>query len=308
MSTKNMKVTGTVSGPIFDILSDAALSTVLIAPEQHQAVRQRIEGILLEFTDEVRLRVEVDVARRHVHVSRRFVERLWTSAYAYWVLYDSFFSGRRVDTLEEVDLTADPKVFRAMQLLKWSRLSETDPQAAVWPDGLPRPPTSFVGPTDERVATELTLCAMAFSLHHELAHAHFQHEPTPRGRELAPDSIEQERQADYEAARIVLESCPEDAKRKRALGVVVALLTLVSESIHRGSEPLTSHPRSFDRLVNTLERHVQDVDHACWGFAAAAMTLHLNNVGIATPAMVFESARAIVEHYADLLSARPERR
>ena len=189
-----------------------------------------------------------------------------------------------------------------MHLLRWAFDSAVSGNGKPWPAHLPRPTKSPPLESHEQVATEVMLCALAFLLHHELAHRRLSHAPVAAGC----TSIDQERDADYEAAAWILGTCGGDVFDKRALGVTVALAILVALRIHMGSDAASTHPRSFDRLINTLDRHVHDPNHICWGVAIIIFKLHMDRAAIAVPEIPYDTCRAVAEAYADMLAARSE--
>src|SRR6185369_1744256 len=103
------------------------------------------------------------------------------------------------------------------------------------------------------------------------------------------DSIEQEREADYEAAACILG--PAHAAdihgarfTTRSLGITIALAVLVAIGIHTGRHGGATHPRDFDRLINTLQRHIPDPQHKAWEMAVAILRLHMDSERIGAPA------------------------
>jgi hypothetical protein len=120
------------------------------------------------------------------------------------------------------------------------------------------------------------------------------------------EDIESERDADYQAANWILSKVKEDSPefKKRALGASIALGILAAKGIHTGKHGGTTHPRDFDRLVNTLDRHIKNPKHVIWFFVVAILTLHLDNAGIqrSVPKGPFSSARECVDSYVEILS------
>jgi hypothetical protein len=128
-------------------------------------------------------------------------------------------------------------------------------------------------------AYQVTLCAVAFLLHHELAHARLRHEPLPPGA----SSIEHERDADYEAASWILGAAKGKQFDKRTLGVAVSLAAMVGLRLLIGSDPARTHPCSFERPINTLAAHIHDPNHQAWGLAIVILTLYLDRERIPVP-------------------------
>lgn len=185
-----------------------------------------------------------------------------------------------------------------MKLLKWAYDSwiKKDSQTP-WPDNLPKPVIQPQKGTMESVADELSLCATAAYLHHELAHIRLNH--------TGDSTIEQEREADYAKADWILDhGLPlTDYKFiKRALGIAVALEVLTAYGIYTNKFGGKTHPCSYDRLVNTVSKHVTDSNHIVWAVIAVTLKLHLDNRKVQTPDVEYENFMECVNAYADLMS------
>jgi hypothetical protein len=144
------------------------------------------------------------------------------------------------------------------------------------------------------------LCAVAFLLHHELAHFRLRHPYRDPGQE----SVEQERQADADAARWILAGCTGEILQKRSIGAMIAFITLVAKAIYCAPKEVPTHPPSFDRLLRSLQPYLPDPHHAAWGMAVIITKLHLDNAGIDAGQKTFQSARDVAEAYALLLPDR----
>jgi hypothetical protein len=207
-----------------------------------------------------------------------------------------------VESGAEVDLRAKPALEEAVQLLDWAFDSWLNGETEAWPEGLPRPVAGPQTGSDHHVADELCLCATAYLLHHELSHLSLKH--------TAGDDPEKERDADYAAADWILNGVGEEDDRfkKRILGVALTLLVTVQNGIHSGHYGGQSHPRSFDRLIHTLDRHVRNQNHVVWFFAATMLKLHLDNTErcLLIPEGPFNSGRHCVDSYVEALSRDQE--
>ncbi len=288
------------SSPVLALARNVAEAIVLIAPERVEATRALINGLVLEIPNRTPALCRIEAGRKRIELTRKMLEHLWCCSYAYWILYSTHVAGKMFVTPTTVDLTEDAKTKSAMQLLRWSLndcLTGNDTQ---WPETLPRPTANPAHASDEHVANEIMLCAAAFLLHHELAHHRLRHTYLPSG----PASIEQEREADYEAAGWILGGCEGQTLMKRAVGTAIALSILVAERIHLGSDEARSHPRSFDRLINTLQRHIRDPNHVAWGISIVILKLHMDKMHVDAPVKVYDSFKDVAEAYAEVLAAR----
>lgn len=295
------------SSHIDHLLPLVANAVYAIAPERLDALKEACRDATLEFLDHGGFRCLYRPDGKAIVVSTGVVEICWAASHAYFVLYSQVVAGKKEDTPRQVDLTLNPDVKAAMDLLAWAYRRFLDSQSEPWPAGLVRPIPSPQKGSPENIADELALCVIAFLIHHELAHHRLGHQGV--GPDASSDdrawSIEQERDADYEAAGWILDRIePTDAAfTKRALGVAIGLGVLTAYGIHTGDHGGLQHPRSFDRLMNTLDRHLDDEYHVVWAMVVSIVNLHLNSVGVTPPPVVHESFRSCVDSYIEILAA-----
>jgi hypothetical protein len=292
-----MRVDGDLGdGPIAEIAKAIGLSVVLCAPERHEQMAVLMRGLTLTFTNEDKHRCACLVDGKTIFISRGLLEHLWASAHAIWVVYDRHLNGKKIDKPLVLNATDDPVIARALHLLSWS----LRPAKSEWPNDSNKPTANPAFASDEQVATELMLMATAFLLHHELAHYRLSHPPTTR----TPESIENERDADREAARWLLESAPEAQQEKRLLGVAIGLAALVCWDIRGSGVASDSHPRPIDRWINTLSEFAPNDHHPAWAISAMLLKIYLDHAGIRIPEVQYESTRAVCEAIADVLAER----
>ncbi len=268
-------------------------SLVLIAPERVEAVREVLEGLTIVLRDGEYPVCSIDVESKTIELSMPVIEQTWCTSFAHFTFYTKVLAGKLITTPTTVDLTVDPDLSAAMRLLSWC-FDRRGP----WPPNLPRPLAQPPEASDLHVANEVAVCAAAFQLHHELAHYRLGH----RFSKESVISIDQERDADYEAADWILGRCPPEAFNKRAFGIAASLITLVGEAIRQRNLGGRSHPRAVERLVNTLDRHIPRSDHVVWGFTMGVLKLHLDNARIAVPELVYDTPRDAIEAYVEVLS------
>lgn len=290
-----------MESPIRHVMQHVHEAVVNIAPELRERFASDYDEFVLEYLDDYKWICDVDVARKHIRVSRKVMEVLWAAAFAYFRLYLAIQerTGDRVSVSAEFEFATDAPLRDSVDILHWAMSTWLNESDEVWPPHLPNPIQNPQHASDEHVADELSLCAIAFILHHELAHIRLQH--------LGGSELDSERDADIEASAWVLghledENDPQFVKR--ALGVATALEVLVAKGIHTQAYGGGSHPRSFDRMMNALDRHISDHNHPTWFFVSAILKLHLDNTshGAEIPDREFESGRACVDAYVDALS------
>lgn len=294
-----------VSSPVDPLLRHLAPALANIVPERIDAIFAATADHTLFIVDDARFVCHFDHTTKTITISRGVVEVMWALSHAYFVLFDRVLAGRLVTAPVVFDLTTNADLKRAMETLAWALNRHLHGDSDDWPATLPHPVPKPAQDSDESVSDELALCAVAFLLHHELAHSRFKHLPLPEGA----DSIDQERQADYEAAEWILGRLDGPSQqmdpffRKRTLGVSVALTFMVAVGIHSGSHGGKKHPRHFDRLINTLDRHISDPNHPTWSFIIGPLALHMDSAQLTRPTGPFDSFRACADAYAERLAA-----
>jgi hypothetical protein len=270
------------------LLRHLPAALVDIAPERADELRAVSEGLSLAIVDDPKFVCHYTPNAKLISISTGVIEVLWAASHAYLVLHE------RVLAQKHVDPHADHVVSDAIVLLEWGFKRFVEKTNAAWPDELPRPP--------ENAADELALCAVAFILHHELAHHRLGH---PVTMDL-PWKLDQERDADYAAADWILQGVAEDDARftKRALGIATALAVLAAYGVHTDRHDGETHPRSFDRLFHTLSRHIRDDCDKVWAFVVGILELHMTNAGFKLPSVIHSSFKSCVDSYVEILAAK----
>ncbi|MGI8547328.1 MAG: phage exclusion protein Lit family protein [Gemmatimonadaceae bacterium] len=242
------------------------------------------------------------LGEKAIVITARMTDLLWAVTYAHWIFYTRFCAGVMPDGAT-VDLTQRADLTPVLTLLSWATEELRAPAGTPWPDTLPQPVTrTTFSPTDdateERVVDELTLAALAFILHHELAHLYI----TP---EVGESSIDHERACDLAAgAWIFGEPAPEGdrAAEKRAVSVAAALLFIASIDLTRTHAP-TDHPIGVDRLADVLDPYIDVFRESVWGFAVGILALHAKG-DVSIPPVEHETFRSAAIAYRDAVRAR----
>lgn len=294
-----------MASPIRHVMAHIHEAIVNIAPEQRDSFASEYDDFVLEYLDDHRWICDVNVANRYIRLSRKVMEVLWAASFAYFRLYLAIVArtGGRASVSAEIEFANEVRLGEAADLLRWAMSSWLNRTADPWPRTLPAPFPHPPHASDEHVADELSLCAVAVILHHEFNHIRLQHQ--------GASELDSERDADHAATDWVLGQLEEqdDAFKKRALGVATALAVLVAKGIHTRAYGGDSHPRSFDRLMYSLDRRIDDPNHQVWFFVAAILKLHLDNAshGAEVPDRAFDSGQECVDAYVDALSRIPSR-
>jgi hypothetical protein len=205
--------------------------------------------------------------------------------------------GKKIIQKTEINLHEDLEVKNAMRLLKWIYESWLNNENTPWPDDLPKPIENPRKGIMENVADELCLCSIAYLIHHELAHIRLHHS--------GGSNIDIEKEADAEATDWLLNHSLDEWDYKfikRALGIAVAFEVLTARGIYTRKFGGITHPYSYDRLFQNLDKYINDPQHIVWALIASTLKLHLDNKNIKTPEVVYADFKECVNSYIDLLS------
>lgn len=270
-----------------------------IAPEHGRDLDLRTRDVTMAVVDSPVFRCEATAGYKLIVLSTRTIELTWAFSYAWWVFYQTVPMGTKADGKVH-DMPAHPVLANALRLLDWAVKERSGGAGEAWPENLPMPSARRRFGSSEHVADEMTLVGAAFMVLHELAHTYL---------DPGVDDLMHERECDQEAARWMLgdEDVPSDQRRKRALGLAVALLLIATKGIHTGDHDGRVHPLDFDRLVDTLKAHVKADADDVWGFVVGIMSLHLTEVGLTPPRVEFENFYDCALAYRELLRHRLER-
>lgn len=285
------------------VLRHLPTSIYAVAPERADRLQSSVADCRLSLVDDSAWICEVAPKIKEIRVSVGTMTILWCFSHAYVVLHDRVFLRWMTAGGGDVDLTTDPVVAAAMRLLQWAMIgwkTGSRPNWTwSWPGGVLMPVEHAAEGSPENVADELALVAAAFLVHHELAHVYLRHGPCGPGAE----SIDQERDADGEAASWLLSGLHHDDHRfvKRALGIATALGASTALGIHTGYYGGSTHPRHFDRLKHALDPYIPVEHHKVWQFIILALKLHIDNVGLSVASRTFDSGRECFESYLDVL-------
>ena len=271
-----------------------------IAPERRKEFKSEFgTGIELDCDDSNR--VWIDLNRPRITFGTRYLEALWVRAYAYWCIFDEIQQKHPAHIeLFELDLRDSPRTQEAGDLLAWAVNRDLGKLVTGWPAQLPKPIADPTKDSDHNMADHLFLVAIAFLALHELMHLKLKHDPALSGA----DAVMQQREADYEAAEWVLRNASDDrAFVKRALGIGLAFLSLMSREIYVGPEGWPTHPPGYDRLYYTLEREIDEEHAVVWWFAETALRLHLCNYDVDfDDDRQFDTAKEAVNYLCNVIS------
>jgi hypothetical protein len=284
------------ASPLAKLLPSIPEALYTIAPEHLDALRDALSGAALAVSGEPRWIARYEFAPKTIRLSMRTFEIVWCASFAYLALHDLVWIPGLSAGRSQADLTSDPRVARAMELLRWAL------QAADNEDSAPRDVVDEARLDALRgAADELSLCAIAFVLHHELAHHRLLH-----NHQAVDDaaSVDRERDADREAASWMLGGVARGTPeyRKRLLGAAMATAYLTTLALERGKLAAKNHPRPFDRLFNLLDERTDGPEDRAWCFAMGAVKLHLDHLEISASGGPFDDCRDALNAYVEQLA------
>lgn len=295
----NVELPSTTASPIEPFLKAVVSTFATVAPERMDQLWESLNGVRVKVLDDNRWVCRAHLTERRVELSTRFLEAMWCYAYAVCVFYRNEAAGK--EPMGLVETISNSETLEAMALLRWCLVEQLGGEDATsWPQELPQPGRPDAPPSETyALVNELFLMAVGFVLHHELAHLRLKHHSDG-------DSLDQERDADAAASDWILSGVGDrDQFKKRAIGVALALLVIVSRGIHSGDWDGRTHPRRFDRLMNVLERHVP-TEHDAWPLIVAVLSLHTFNAGMDIPDGEFTSWLDIVSAFIERFAAEAE--
>jgi hypothetical protein len=250
-----------------------------VAPEREEELREIMEKDSVEHKEVGRksFTFAADTVENNILYSVVGLEFLWAASYTYWVLYQKAQdASKRGD--DEIFFDDHPDLQNAVELYEWALNKCLNQASKQWPQHLPSPSNNPVCGSHEHAATELAACAAGWILHHELAHIRLDHSATTVGA----TAKREEKEADECATEWVMSKVRDPKKKqKRALGIAVGLLVIVSIDLGRGSFTSQSHPESFKRLHEALSGLNLGPNHEVYSFACLMMKLNVSRSNLA---------------------------
>lgn len=264
-----------MNSPILELEPYIRSAANTVAPErQHELVDViAAKALHLELTDEIR-EISIHPPTGRVRLGLSSLEHLWSAALFYYCLYSDYANAQR-SGLSKFDTAQHARTNTAMDLLNWATNQWRSGIRGGWLSAL-RPSSNPPELSDSHVANELFMAALAWTVHHEYAHARLNHP----ARELVNAALE-EKDADLAATDWIFEKAPSARHlRKRALGVVVAILALDVLEHAQNDPPATSHPRAYERLSYCMNRYAEAEDDEAFAFALCGMQFNLQQRGV----------------------------
>jgi hypothetical protein len=273
-----MAETVALRSPVLLLEKQVAGAAFAIAPEREHELLGVAPNFSLALSNDRKFSIRVNMSTHEATLPIATLEYLWACAYLFWVLYQEYIAAQQRNH-KRIDLSTKRSVCEAIDLFNWARNNQATSGVEAWPKALPRPESNS---SDEAVsvANELFLAAIAWIIHHEIAHV--------RAKHVAMHNIyvvRQEQEADEMATDWILGKCEDPGSRqKRQLGMITALLATQLLDEPPGSDTyVRTHPPTVERLYACLERALVDDDASPRAFAVVAMQLQLSQFDLSIP-------------------------
>ena len=218
-----------------------------------------------------------------VNVPRRCLYRMKANAFSYYSAVDGAQS--KINGTSDAD--SDGRLSNSSKLLTWAvrtdvatslddgstfSLGEIPPGLADLYDGC-------VKPSQLAVADEVFKMAVAWVLHHEIAHVRLQHLAPP-----GPDSIREEYEADQSAIDWLLkvDGLALADRIARYFGIATGLGWLSALNVYIGPGSGKTHPPAGRRFVSGIEymtRGLGEEAELPWAVCQMILLLHAQNAG-----------------------------
>ena len=179
--------------------------------------------------------------------------------------------------MSEYQTAKDGDDWNALRLYRWALKSTGAKRLEDWPSDLPRPVRTPVHGSLIHAGTELFLVAVAWILLHEVGHVEGGH----RSEAIAVTAKSEEHEADAFATDWLLDGITDEGfLLKRALGIAVGNLVLLTLGLNQGSFQSTTHPPAYERLHRNLRFRQLAAEHPVHAFAVALIQIHCGLFGI----------------------------
>lgn len=261
--------------PVLALAQTIAASPFRVAPEAAAALDAflRANDLVLEITDDPTVFAEVIPPRGPIRIGIHALDLLWAAAHSYLVLFDEHEkANRRGAELFEVGATTRTR--SAFELYRWALEQYLSRTTSAWPSPSILPLASPECGTEAHATNELFLVAIAWIIHHEIAHVRLKHD------NLFVRPIEEETAADKQATLWVCTGTEISSElQKRALGMATAILVLAACDLKTARTASVTHPLSFERLMLSLDHSGLAEDSKVFAFVYVLIQIHVAEVG-----------------------------
>lgn len=284
----------TIDFPSKNLMPSLKEAILNIAPEKYDRIVKDTCEVELIVTDKEYWDCKASPDWKVIFISRKAIEITWALCYGYYKFYTEICDNLKPNG-QIINLSKNTNLVAARKLMTWAFDNLTDKgKISEIPPEVPSIADRVHWGSDEHAILDLTLCTVAFFLHHELAHI-----------KLADvnfeNSIGEEWACDKEAIDLILSEASGLEFTKRALGISVGLLLINGIGTETKFYDGLEHPFSYDRLFRNLENQIDEENDKIWGWVVAILALHMTNANIAQPNTIFENFYLCAKEYRNLL-------
>lgn len=260
---------------IEELKADVEASVFRIAPEREDELAVFFSNRTPQFvwTNKAKRLPSVNTQSAQMFLPAPGLTLLWAAALQSWVLYDEHLKESAKGS-QMFSLFGSGRRIAAIGCFEWALVHFSDPSIAA-PDGVLAPHAAPAAGSDEHVANELFLAAIAWILHHEIAHLQLGH------TSITAIPTQEETDADTRALSWILDQESDEARRKkRVLGACVAILLITVLDLNTGSFRDRTHPRAFDRMFRMLEQARLPDNHVAFSFCTTMIRVEMSKLQI----------------------------
>lgn len=258
--------------PIVRLQNQIAAAPYCIAPEREAELGRIVKelGLTMSIGEGKEFDFWVGRESKEITTNIATLEFLWASSHAHVVLFDEYGKTQK-EGHKQFDTGKNQRCKNALDLLGWAVTNLSTKGNSVWPSHLPMPEDESEFGNDSHATTEIFLCGVAWIIHHEIAHVRLGHTPVHTSR-----SQDEELEADREATNWVLDQSSAKAEsQKRTLGIATAILSMMGIEKDREFRVENSHPESFKRIFECLERAGLDDNDVVFAFCTVILQIQL---------------------------------
>lgn len=249
-----------------------SISTIAIERANEVEELCNKNDVLVSFTEEKKFCIEVFLGEKEIAIPTITLDHIWCACYFFYVLYQEY-SNFDWNVSNEFNIYENLNINSAISLYEWSIQQIDQRKKLNWPNAEIRPDNSKDDFDDINVANELYLCAVAWMLHHEIAHIKHGHKSEALNNQF---SREEEREADKTATYHILNGVVDErVLLKRGLGIVIANLVLISHDIKARDFKQTTHPKSFERINDAITPYFRNPNHLVYAFSTVIFHYHM---------------------------------
>lgn len=255
--------------PILELEQYIAECAARISPRKAAELGQfsKAKNITIEFTHDRGFNIRVVLSTNIIKLPVGALNYLWCATHLFIALYQSYVTAQAEGKIV-FDTASDDATSAAVKLFNWAGKNLTGGDIS-WPAHTPKPSLMHENGDLIHLTNEAFLAALAWILHHERAHIELEH----KGNSKGPESIREEKDADYSASQWVMAGCGNELERqKRAFGISTGILAMAMlDSPMLKIPEVKSHPPDIERLFDNLAIADLDADNIVYSYSLVVL-------------------------------------